>query len=94
MQIVYDKHLGTEFQSEVRTLEQVEHLNLVKFHGYLEHGDERIIVVEHVPNGTLREQLDREFFLYLIEQFAVIFYDFILRLKFFIMFFLVSFCVI
>ncbi|XP_022865706.1 calmodulin-binding receptor-like cytoplasmic kinase 2 isoform X1 [Olea europaea var. sylvestris] len=57
--IVYDKHLGTEFQSEVRTLEQVEHLNLVKFHGYLEHGDERIIVVEHVPNGTLREQLDR-----------------------------------
>ncbi|KAL2461538.1 Calmodulin-binding receptor-like cytoplasmic kinase 2 [Abeliophyllum distichum] len=56
--IVYDKHLGTEFQSEVRTLAQVEHLNLVKFHGYLEHGDERIIVVEHVPNGTLREHLD------------------------------------
>ncbi|KAL2478739.1 Calmodulin-binding receptor-like cytoplasmic kinase 2 [Forsythia ovata] len=56
--IVYDKHLGTEFQSEVRTLERVEHLNLVKFHGYLEHGDERIIVVEHVPNGTLREHLD------------------------------------
>ncbi|CAI9769578.1 unnamed protein product [Fraxinus pennsylvanica] len=56
--IVYDKPLGTEFQSEVRTLAQLEHLNLVKFHGYLEHEDERIIVVEHVPNGTLREHLD------------------------------------
>ncbi|PIN18582.1 Serine/threonine protein kinase [Handroanthus impetiginosus] len=55
---VYDKHLGTEFQSEVRTLAQVEHLNLVKFYGYLEHEDERILVVEYVPNGTLREHLD------------------------------------
>ncbi|KAJ6850477.1 calmodulin-binding receptor-like cytoplasmic kinase 2 [Iris pallida] len=31
---------------------------LVRFHGYLEHEDERIIVVEYVPNGTLREHLD------------------------------------
>ncbi|GMY23697.1 calmodulin-binding receptor-like cytoplasmic kinase 2 isoform X1 [Fagus crenata] len=55
---VYDKHLGVEFQSEIRTLAQVEHLNLVKFYGYLEYGDERIVVVEFVPNGTLREHLD------------------------------------
>ncbi|KAL5572904.1 hypothetical protein UlMin_022501 [Ulmus minor] len=55
---VYDKHLGVEFQSEIRTLAQVEHLNLVKFYGYLEHEDERIVVVEYVPNGTLREHLD------------------------------------
>ncbi|KAK8711319.1 hypothetical protein V6N13_146603 [Hibiscus sabdariffa] len=55
---VYDKHLGVEFQSEVTTLAQVEHLNLVKFYGYLEHGDERILVMEYVPNGTLREHLD------------------------------------
>ncbi|CAK9134390.1 unnamed protein product [Ilex paraguariensis] len=54
----YDKHLGVEFQSEVQTLAQVEHLNLVKFYGYLEHEDERIVVVEYVPNGTLREHLD------------------------------------
>ncbi|KAK6162291.1 hypothetical protein DH2020_002132 [Rehmannia glutinosa] len=32
--IVYDKHLGVEFHSEVRTLAQVEHLNLVKFYGF------------------------------------------------------------
>ncbi|KAJ6686268.1 CALMODULIN-BINDING RECEPTOR-LIKE CYTOPLASMIC KINASE 2 [Salix purpurea] len=53
-----DKHLGVEFQSEIRTLVQMEHLNLVKFYGYLEHEDERIVLVEYVPNGTLREHLD------------------------------------
>ncbi|XP_073040890.1 calmodulin-binding receptor-like cytoplasmic kinase 2 [Primulina eburnea] len=56
--IVYDKHLGTEFQNEVETLAQVEHLNLVKLYGFLKHGDERILVVEYVPNGNLREHLD------------------------------------
>ncbi|XP_027335585.1 calmodulin-binding receptor-like cytoplasmic kinase 2 isoform X2 [Abrus precatorius] len=56
--IVYEKHLGVEFQSEIQTLSRVEHLNLVKFYGYLEQGDERIIIVEYVPNGTLREHLD------------------------------------
>lgn len=55
---VYDKHLGVEFRSEISTLSQVEHLNLVKCYGYLEHGDERIVVVEYVPNGTLREHLE------------------------------------
>ncbi|KAJ7007702.1 hypothetical protein NC653_006665 [Populus alba x Populus x berolinensis] len=54
----YDKHLGEEFQSEIRTLAQVEHLHLVKFYGYLEHEDERIVLMEYVPNGTLREHLD------------------------------------
>ncbi|KAJ0054474.1 hypothetical protein Pint_00461 [Pistacia integerrima] len=55
---LYDKHLGVEFQSEIRTLAQVEHLNLVKLYGYLEYRDERIVIVEYVPNGTLREHLD------------------------------------
>ena len=61
LQSLYDKHLGVEFQSEIQTLAQVEHLNLVKFFGYLEHGDERIVVVEYVSNGTLREHLDCKF---------------------------------
>jgi hypothetical protein len=39
----------------------VEHLHLVKFYGYLEHEDERIVLMEYVPNGTLREHLDCEF---------------------------------
>lgn len=54
----YGKHLGTEFLCETRILAQVEHLNLVKIFGFLEEGDERILVVEYVPNGTLREHLD------------------------------------
>ncbi|THG11723.1 hypothetical protein TEA_003813 [Camellia sinensis var. sinensis] len=55
---VGDKHLGVEFQSEIRALAQIEHLSLVKFYGFLEHEDERIVVVEYVPNGTLRQHLD------------------------------------
>ncbi|XAR54044.1 Non-specific serine/threonine protein kinase [Bertholletia excelsa] len=55
---VYDKHLGVEFQSEIKTLAQVEHLSLVRFYGYAEHDGERVVVVEYVPNGTLREHLD------------------------------------
>lgn len=61
---MYDKHLGTEFQNEVETLAQVEHLNLVKLYGFLKHGDERILVVEYVPNGNLREHLDGKTFFF------------------------------
>lgn len=61
MQSLNDKHLGVEFQSEIKMLGQVEHLNLVKFYGYLEHEGERIVVVEYVPNGTLREHLECKF---------------------------------
>lgn len=64
LQSVYDKHLGAEFQSEIQTLAQVEHLNLVRLYGFLEEGDERIIIVEFVANGTLREHLDCKFSLF------------------------------
>lgn len=56
--IDYGKHLGTEFHSEIQALTKVEHLNLVKLYGFLEEEDERILVVEYVPNGSLREHLD------------------------------------
>ncbi|KAF6157705.1 hypothetical protein GIB67_037278 [Kingdonia uniflora] len=55
---LYDKHLSVEYQSEIQMLARVEHLNLVRLFGYLEYEDERIVVVEYVPNGTLREHLD------------------------------------
>nr|CAD1836005.1 unnamed protein product [Ananas comosus var. bracteatus] len=55
---VYDSHMSLEFQNEIQTLQRIEHLNLVRFHGYLEHEGEKIIVVEYVPNGNLREHLD------------------------------------
>lgn len=55
---MYDIRLSQEFKNEILTLSGVEHLNLVKLMGYLEHKDERIIIVEYVENGTLREHLD------------------------------------
>ncbi|XP_064939657.1 calmodulin-binding receptor-like cytoplasmic kinase 2 isoform X2 [Musa acuminata AAA Group] len=55
---MHDNHVSVEFQSEIKILGQIEHFNLVRFFGYLEDNDERVIVVEYVPNGTLREHLD------------------------------------
>lgn len=63
LQNLYDNRPSMEFQTEIKTLACVEHLNLVKFYGYLEYEDEKIIVVEYVPNGTLREHLDCKFLL-------------------------------
>ncbi|GLU02268.1 hypothetical protein SLE2022_195230 [Rubroshorea leprosula] len=54
----YEKSQWFEFRNEILTLSKIEHLNLVRLLGYLEHGDERIIVVEYVGNGNLREHLD------------------------------------
>ncbi|KAI3750139.1 hypothetical protein L2E82_20765 [Cichorium intybus] len=54
----YERGQPVEFKNEIQTLSKIEHLNLVRFYGYIEHGDERIILVEYVANGTLREHLD------------------------------------
>ncbi|XP_014503908.1 calmodulin-binding receptor-like cytoplasmic kinase 2 [Vigna radiata var. radiata] len=54
---VIHSHLH-EFKNEIYTLSQIEHRNLVRLYGYLEHGNEKIIVVEYVGNGNLREHLD------------------------------------
>lgn len=62
VQATYDKLIALEFKNEILTLSMIEHLNLVRLYGYLEHGDERIIVVEYVGNGTLREHLDGKSF--------------------------------
>lgn len=50
--------LHTEFKSEVELLAKIDHRNLVKLLGYVEIGNERLIITEYVPNGTLREHLD------------------------------------
>ncbi|KAF8389140.1 hypothetical protein HHK36_025833 [Tetracentron sinense] len=52
--------LRTEFSNEVELLAKIEHRNLVKLLGYVDKGNERIIITEFVPNGTLREHLDGE----------------------------------
>ncbi|KAL8525729.1 hypothetical protein ACS0TY_015102 [Phlomoides rotata] len=54
----HDQRLSAEFKNEILALSKIEHLNLVRFYGFLEHGGERLIVTEYVSNGTLREHLD------------------------------------
>ncbi|KAL1193147.1 Calmodulin-binding receptor-like cytoplasmic kinase 1 [Cardamine amara subsp. amara] len=54
----YGKSWLSEFKNEIYTLSKIEHMNLVKLYGFLEHEDERVIVVEYVGNGNLREHLD------------------------------------
>ncbi|XP_068637535.1 calmodulin-binding receptor-like cytoplasmic kinase 3 [Aristolochia californica] len=50
--------MRNEFSSEIDLLAKIEHLNLVKLLGYVDKGNERVIITEYVPNGTLREHLD------------------------------------
>ncbi|WRX32446.1 Protein kinase domain - like 10 [Theobroma cacao] len=54
----YNQGFSLQFKNEILTLSKIEHLNLVRLLGFLEHGDEQIIVVEYVGNGNLREHLD------------------------------------
>ncbi|XP_059635171.1 calmodulin-binding receptor-like cytoplasmic kinase 3 [Cornus florida] len=54
----YFETLRTEFSSEVELLAKIDHRNLVKLLGYVDKGNERLIITEYVPNGTLREHLD------------------------------------
>lgn len=54
----YFESLRTEFSSEVQLLSKIDHRSLVKLLGYIEKGNERLIITEYVPNGTLREHLD------------------------------------
>ncbi|XP_044410151.1 calmodulin-binding receptor-like cytoplasmic kinase 2 [Triticum aestivum] len=58
-QRMQNPHVDVEFRSEVKIMARIEHQSLVRFYGYLEQGEERVVVIEHVPNGTLREHLDR-----------------------------------
>ncbi|XP_010536238.1 PREDICTED: calmodulin-binding receptor-like cytoplasmic kinase 1 [Tarenaya hassleriana] len=54
----YGRSWLLEFKNEIYTLSKIEHMNLVRLYGFLEHEDERVIVVEYVGNGNLREHLD------------------------------------
>ncbi|XP_044464242.1 calmodulin-binding receptor-like cytoplasmic kinase 3 isoform X2 [Mangifera indica] len=55
----FDK-LRTEFSSEGGLLAKIDHRNLVKLLGFLDKENERLIITEFVPNGTLREHLDEK----------------------------------
>ncbi|KAG8367456.1 hypothetical protein BUALT_Bualt16G0074000 [Buddleja alternifolia] len=49
--------MQTEFRSEVELLSKIDHRNLLELLGYVEKANERLIITEFVPNGTLREHL-------------------------------------
>lgn len=51
-----------EFSNEVDLLAKIDHRNLVRLLGFTDKGNERIIITEYVPNGTLREHLDGKLF--------------------------------
>ncbi|KAL1213596.1 Calmodulin-binding receptor-like cytoplasmic kinase 2 [Cardamine amara subsp. amara] len=55
---IHDDRQGKEFTSEIQTLAQVTHLSLVRYYGFLVHNDEKILIVEYVANGSLRDHLD------------------------------------
>ncbi|PKI72707.1 hypothetical protein CRG98_006915 [Punica granatum] len=52
------KDQKNEFSREVELLAKIDHQNLVKLLGFIDKGDERLIITEYVPNGTLRVHLD------------------------------------
>lgn len=61
MQDLVDTRLAAQFQSEVNIMAEIEHLGLVKLLGYIEEGNELILVEEYVSNGNLRQHLDCEY---------------------------------
>jgi len=46
-----------EFQSELAVLTKVRHRHLVALLGYCINGNERLLVYEHMPQGTLAQHL-------------------------------------
>ncbi|XP_022030351.2 probable serine/threonine-protein kinase PBL8, partial [Helianthus annuus] len=50
--------LRSEFRSEAELLAKIDHRNLVRLLGYVDSGNEHLIITEYIPNGTLREHLD------------------------------------
>ncbi|KAJ3703241.1 hypothetical protein LUZ61_006946 [Rhynchospora tenuis] len=57
-QLSFDARQGTnEFLAEVTMLSNLYHENLVKLVGYCAEGDQRIIVYEYMPQGSLEDHL-------------------------------------
>ena len=48
---------SAEFLVEVLMLSMLRHPHLVTLYGYCAEGDERLLVYEYMPQGSLEEQL-------------------------------------
>lgn len=50
-------HGNKEFVAEVSRLSQLHHPNLVNLIGYCADGDQRLLVFEYMPKGSVEDQL-------------------------------------
>ena len=57
-------------QTEVDYLGQLHHQNLVKLIGYCSDGDNRLLVYEYMPKGSLENHLFRSMFFILMQPFS------------------------
>nr|CAB3468787.1 unnamed protein product [Digitaria exilis] len=46
-----------QFRNEVRTIGVIQHVNLVRLRGFCSHGADRLLVYDHMPNGSLDKAL-------------------------------------
>ena len=46
-----------QFRNEVRTIGVIQHVNLVRLRGFSSHGSERLLMYDHMPNGSLDKAL-------------------------------------
>ncbi|KAJ0759772.1 putative protein kinase RLK-Pelle-CrRLK1L-1 family [Helianthus annuus] len=51
---------ASEFWSEVQMLSRLRHCNIVSLIGYCTHEQEKILVYEYMPNGTLSDHLHKQ----------------------------------
>ncbi|KAI9165985.1 hypothetical protein LWI28_024146 [Acer negundo] len=49
-----------EFRTEVRTIGNIQHVNLVQLHGFCTQGNRKLLVYEYMPNGSLNSRLFHE----------------------------------
>ncbi|GKC82642.1 G-type lectin S-receptor-like serine/threonine-protein kinase [Tanacetum coccineum] len=49
-----------QFRSEVSTIGNIQHVNLVRFRGFCAEGNNRLLVYDYMPNGSLHSHLFHE----------------------------------
>jgi serine/threonine protein kinase len=64
--------ISSLLQTEVDYLGQLHHQNLVKLIGYCSDGDNRLLVYELMPKGSLENHLFRRKYLFLLQLFKSI----------------------
>lgn len=80
--LLYNFVLSDLFQTEVKYLGQLHHPNLVKLIGYCLEGENRLLVYEFMPKGSLENHLFRSNVFNVVEKFL---YTILYSLYFYLM---------